>query len=114
MTTLNRLAILTLEGELKDVMQRGEHSCLVLSLDPITRDLLEAVQMEIGATFSLGSKEDLEARHANPSGFVEAILQKHGLRIIDVANISAAKIGGVWINEMGYDYHIKKLRRLQF
>jgi hypothetical protein len=117
MKALPHVAILSLDGELKDVSGSfGEHSCLVYSDDPITQDRLEALQLDLGAAFTdftPAESAEVGRKCENPLPTVEEVLAKHKMEIVDVANIWIPRPGQVWIQGSGYDFHTNKLRRLR-
>ncbi len=107
---LSHLAILTLNGELTDVKKKGEHSCLIKAKEPIYQDLLEEIQMRIGAITS--GCETGNTSGKTDFGIVLDILAEYDIEVVDVANILIDGPGHVWIQGAGYKYHSNKLHRL--
>jgi hypothetical protein len=108
---LSNLAILTLNGELTDVKMRGEHSCLVYSREPISFDLLEELQMRIGAVTS--GCEAYQTAGKTDFTVICELLAEYEIKVLDVSNISVDGPGRGWVQLGGYNYHSNKLQRLQ-
>src|SRR4051812_38144890 len=116
MKALPHVAILSLDGELRDTGTYGEHSCLVYSDTLITQDRLEALQMDLGAAFTdftPQQTEEVRKKCENPLPTIVSVLAKHQMEIIDVANIWIPRPGQVWVQGAGYDFHTNKLGRLR-